>query len=52
MKMPKIPSMNSVTNTVTTTLGQAKSKLNNLRGTTNQANQGLENRFQIGRAHV
>jgi hypothetical protein len=51
MKMPKMPSMNSVTNTVTTTLGQAKStvtttlgqaksKLNNLRGTTNQANQG------------
>ena len=25
MKMPKMPSMNSVTNTVTTTLGQAKS---------------------------
>lgn len=36
MKMPKMPSMNSVTNT----LGQAKSKLNNLGGMTNQANQG------------
>ena len=36
MKMPKIPSMNSVTNT----LGQVKSKLNNLQGMSNQAKGG------------